>query len=76
MVQYRMRKSDAIKLLGGSIAATADKVGASYQAVSKWPDDLPPRIADRVQAALYREILQPRLNQATDDVAAPQREAA
>lgn len=49
-----MHKSDAIALLGGTIQAAASAVGISYQAVDKWPDELPPRIADRVQAALYR----------------------
>jgi hypothetical protein len=49
-----MHKSEAIELLGGTIQAAASAVGISYQAVDKWPDELPPRIADRVQAALYR----------------------
>lgn len=55
MVQYAMRKSEALELLGGSIAAAADAIGVSYQAVDKWPDELPRRIADRVQAALWRK---------------------
>lgn len=50
-----MRKSEAIELLGGSIPAAADAIGVSYQAVVKWPDELPARIADRVQAALWRK---------------------
>ena len=49
-----MEKARAIELLGGTVAAAADAVGVSYQAVDKWPDPLPPRIADRVQAALWR----------------------
>ena len=49
-----MNKQTAIELLGGSVAAAADAVGVTYQAVDKWPDQLPPRIADRVQAALWR----------------------
>lgn len=49
-----MEKQKAIELLGGSVAAAADAVGVTYQAVDKWPDQLPPRIADRVQAALWR----------------------
>ena len=53
----RMHKSDAIELLGGTVAAVANSIGTTYQAVSKWPDVLPPRIADRVQAALYRRTL-------------------
>ena len=55
MVQSGMRKAEAIELLGGSVAAVADAIGISYQAVDKWPDDLPPRIADRVHAALWRK---------------------
>ena len=35
--------------------AAARAIGCTYQAVDKWPDDLPPRIADRVQAALWRQ---------------------
>lgn len=49
-----MTKQEAITLLGGNVSATAVAVGVSYQAVDKWPDVLPQRIADRVQAALYR----------------------
>lgn len=54
MVQWQMLKLDAIRLLGGSIPAAAEAIGVTYQAVDKWPDELPPRIADRVQAALWR----------------------
>ena len=54
MVQYTMTKTEAIALLGGSIPAAAAAVGVTYQAVDKWPDELRPRIADRVQAALWR----------------------
>lgn len=50
-----MLKTEAIELLGGTVAAVADAVGVTYQAVDKWPDELPPRIADRVQAALWRK---------------------
>lgn len=55
MVQWVMRKSEALELLGGSIPAAADAIGVTYQAVDKWPDELPQRIADRVQAALWRK---------------------
>lgn len=54
MVQLAMLKTKAIELLGGSVSAAAEAIGVSYQAVDKWPDELPPRIADRVQAALWR----------------------
>ena len=57
MVQWGMLKTQAIKLLGGSVAAAATKLGVSYQAVDKWPDELPPRIADRVVAAVARDHL-------------------
>ena len=49
-----MLKSQAIELLGGTTATAAEAIGVTYQAVDKWPDELPPRIADRVQAALWR----------------------
>jgi hypothetical protein len=50
-----MKKSDAIRLLGGTVSAAAAAVGVTYQAVDRWPDELPPRIADRVFAALWRK---------------------
>lgn len=49
-----MRKVEAINLLGGSDVSAAEAVGVTRQAVTKWPDELPPRIADRVYAALWR----------------------
>ncbi len=49
-----MDKSEAINLLGGNTTSAAKAVGVKPQAVSGWPDPLPPRIADRVQAALWR----------------------
>lgn len=52
-----MDKACAIEMLGGSIASAAAAIGVSYQAVDKWPDPLPPRIADRVLAALARKHL-------------------
>jgi hypothetical protein len=54
MVQYRMLKTEAIRLLGNSTAAAAAAIGVTYQAVDKWPEVLPQRISDRVQAALWR----------------------
>lgn len=50
-----MDKTEAIRLLGGTIAAAAAAVGVTPQAVSSWPDPLPKRISDRVQAALWRK---------------------
>jgi hypothetical protein len=52
-----MRKAKAIELLGGTPAAAAKEVGVTYQAVDKWPDPLPRRIADRVLAAVARKHL-------------------
>jgi hypothetical protein len=56
-----MLKAKALELLGGSIAAAADAIGTSYQAVNQWPDELPPRISDRVVAAVARKHLPPEL---------------
>ena len=56
-----MLKTKAIELLGGSVASAADAIGVSYQAVDKWPDKLPPRISDRVMAAIARRHLSPQL---------------
>jgi hypothetical protein len=50
-----MLKAKAIELLGGTVASAAKEIGVSYQAVNKWPDELPPRIEDRVWAALARK---------------------
>lgn len=52
-----MLKDRAIELLGGTVASAATRIGVTYQAIEKWPDVLPPRIADRVVAALAREHL-------------------
>lgn len=38
------------------MTAAAAALGVTYQAVRDWPDELPPRIADRVEAALYRSV--------------------
>ena len=56
-----MLKTKAIELLGGSVSSAADAIGVTYQAVDKWPDELPPRLVDRVQAALARRHLPPEL---------------
>ena len=50
-----MKKAEAIQLLGGTTSAAAKAIGISTAAVSLWPDELPARIADRVQAALWRK---------------------
>lgn len=56
-----MKKSRAIELLGGTPTAVAEAIGVSHSAVSQWPEELPPRIADRVLAALARKHLPPDL---------------
>jgi len=50
-----MLKTKAIELLGGTVSTAAKEIGISYQAVEKWPDMLPDRIADRVIAAVARK---------------------
>lgn len=57
----RVLKTKAIELLGGSPREAAEAVGVSQSAVSQWPDMLPPRISDRVLAALARKHLPPEL---------------
>ena len=59
-----MQKREAIELLGNSVSAAAQAVGITVQAVSDWPEILPPRIRDRVQAALYRRSLESAVNDA------------
>jgi hypothetical protein len=56
-----MQKSRALELLGGTTTSAAKAIGISYQAVEKWPDVLPGRIADRVVAAVARQHLPPEL---------------
>jgi transposase-like protein len=69
-----MLKTKAVELLGGTISAVAAAVGVSPSAVSQWPDELPPRIEDRVLAALARRHLPAEmLGEPAADV---QREAA
>ena len=58
-----MLKTQAIELLGGSITAAAKAIGISYHAVHQWPDELPPRIADRVYAVWGKKNM-PELAQA------------
>ena len=54
---WRMLKSTAIELLGGTTTAAAEAIGVSYQAIDKWPAVLPRRIEDRVLAAQARKYL-------------------
>jgi S1-C subfamily serine protease len=50
-----MQKKLAIDLLGGTVAKAAEAIGVNSQAISQWPDALPPRLADRVIAACVRQ---------------------
>lgn len=50
-----MTKDKAIALLGGSVRLAAAAIGITVQAVGQWPDELPPKIVDRVIAALARK---------------------
>lgn len=49
-----MTKREALDLLGGTVSSAAEAIGITTQAVSDWPDVLPDRIRDRVQAVLWR----------------------
>jgi hypothetical protein len=49
-----MDKSEALRLLGGT-AEAAREIGVTAQAIGQWPDPLTPKIADRIQAALWRK---------------------
>lgn len=49
-----MTKTEAIRLLGGTPTAAAREIGITVGAVCLWPEELPERISDRVQAALWR----------------------
>lgn len=52
-----MPKAKALELLGGTFHTAAAEIDISYTAVSKWPDELPKRITDRVTAAIARRLL-------------------
>ena len=49
-----MNKKIAIELLGGTVTSVAAAIGINPSAVSQWPNELPPKIADRVIAACVR----------------------
>lgn len=49
-----MNKAHAIAILGGTVTAAAQEIGVTPSAVTQWPDELPPRLVDRVQAAMWR----------------------
>ena len=62
-----MNKSKAIEILGGTVSAAAEAMGVSYQAVDKWPDELPPRIAERVLGVVAKT----RYPELAAEIAAP-----
>ena len=49
-----MDKKQALQQFDDSVEQCAREVGCTGAAVRQWPDPLPPRISDRVQAALWR----------------------
>ena len=61
-----MKKTEAIQLLGGSVKEAATTLGVTYQAVEKWPEELPPRIADRVLGARVRKSMPELVSQLAD----------
>lgn len=61
-----MTKQQAIGLLGGSVTSAAAELGVTRQAVEKWPDVLPDRIADRVRGAWARKNVPQLMPSATD----------
>lgn len=56
-----MKKTDAIRLLGGTVSEVARAIGIKSQAVTQWPEELPRRIEDRVIAAIARRSMRPEL---------------
>lgn len=56
-----MDKAIAIRLLGGNATEAGRAIGIRSQAIVQWPQELPPRIADRVIAALARKVLGERV---------------
>jgi hypothetical protein len=65
-----MQKLRAIELLGGNVSDAAFAVGVTSAAISQWPDVLPPRLVDRVIAALARKKLPELAELATKETAA------
>lgn len=49
-----MKKTLALQMLGGTVAKAAEAIGINSQAISQWPEELPPRLIDRVIAACTR----------------------
>lgn len=66
-----MKKLQAIEMLGGTVSAAASAMGVTYQAVDKWPDELPQRIADRVLGVWVRKQAPDVVAKAVPDLPAP-----
>lgn len=49
-----MLKTFAIRVLGGTPTSAAQAIGISVSAVCQWPEVLPDKTRDRVQAAQWR----------------------
>lgn len=67
MTPMSMQKSEAIRLLGGSITEAAKECRVTPQAVSGWPELLTDAIEDRVVAALARKRVPGLLDDARRD---------
>lgn len=52
-----MKKTKAIELLGGNATKAAITMDVSSAAISRWPDVLPPRIAQRVLGVYAGKML-------------------
>lgn len=63
-----MKKDKAIELLGGTVTCAATEIGINPQAVTQWPDDLPPRLSDRVLAAWARKNLAKQIAKAAPEL--------
>lgn len=75
---FGMKKSEATRLLGGSTAAAAQAMAITPQAYYQWPEELPPRLQDRVVAAIARKHLPAELfgeTKRSEDGKISQREA-
>lgn len=51
-----MKKTYALKKLGGNMQNAADELGVSIQAVYQWPDPLTERIKERVTEAVLKKV--------------------
>lgn len=65
-----MKKSEAVRLLGGSVAKMAKALGVSKQRVYQLPEDLDQGQADRVIGAAIRNGYMPAPDPANSDAAA------